>query len=57
MLSTAIRNYQDGKFDINPPTYSPDDIAILRCFIPDPAYIEDGEVEWSEMRKKIHIHG
>ena len=52
MLSSVIHNYKDGEFEINELTYHPDDIAILKCFIPDPDYIEKGEVKWDEMREE-----
>ncbi|KAK4448143.1 hypothetical protein QBC34DRAFT_381684 [Podospora aff. communis PSN243] len=50
VLSRLIHEYQDGKFVVNRLTYSPDDVDILNALVP--SHVEDGEVIWSEERKR-----
>lgn len=52
ILSQVIHGYQDGRFIVNPQSYSPDDIAILEALIPEDGNIEDGEVVWERERER-----
>lgn len=52
ILSQVIHGYQDGRFIVNPQSYSPDDIAILGALIPEDGNIEDGEVVWERERER-----